>query len=472
MVQQLITRFAFLLLLSLNGGHFLLGSQSFIVATNNVFISYPSKIVFSLSVESEHDLTRIVLHYGTSGKNCLSSSMEQMIEFTSGKSVEINWSWGYFEKNYLPPGTTIWWYWEIEDNNGEINKTPNKEITLHDNRYDWHTLENQKLALSWIEGDYNFGSGLFQIANDALSRMRNQAGLELDQQIQVFIYPEPVYFVKDLQSVPDWTGGVAFSDFSIILISISQEGEDEWASEVIPHEVAHVITGSKIYNCKAATIPLWMNEGLSVFNEGPIKKTDFDKVQSALKNNQLPTLISLKSNFSVNSSRADLEYSFSGQAVEYLIEQYGYEKLQDLLSDIANGINFEDAMRKVYGLSTIELDYQFRTYRGFEPSNWSLDNKPLSPQTSKTAIPTMELFDPSQIKTTATLPTENPVINTYTPSPIIQSTVDILSKNEEITELSEIKTKKGLAFPYKIGFIFFVILIFFLIYKSYQHIKG
>ena len=420
--------------------------------------------MFSLVVESENNLTDVVLHLGTTGQNCLQSSVEQIIEFNSGKNVEVNWSWGYIEDNYLPPGTTIWWYWELKDEVGEVYNTPKKEINFQDNRYDWQTIEDQGLVLSWIEGDYAFGNNLFQITKDALTRMRFQAGLELDKKIQMFIYPDPSYFVGDLQIVPDWTGGVAFSDFSVILISISQEDDDEWTSEVIPHEVAHVITGSKIYNCKAKTIPLWMNEGLSVFNEGPVKKKEFDQVQLALKTDQLPTLISLKSEFSVNSKRADLEYTFSGQVVEYLIDRYGYEKIQDLLSLISDGNDFENAMEKIYGLSTNELDYQFRTFRGVEPINWNLNNKSAAPITSKTVIPTMELFDPSQIKVTSPPYVENSEF-TSTPIRIVQPTIEIITTSQEKTDLSELKTKKIKTNGYLIGLVFLLILIVFAFYK-------
>ena len=85
------------------------------------------------------------------------------------------------------------------------------------------------------------GRSLVNIASQSLDRLASDAGVRPTGQIWITIYPT----VEELQEVDihtsEWAGGLAYTEYNSSIIAI---GSDEltWASSVIPHEVAHLVT--------------------------------------------------------------------------------------------------------------------------------------------------------------------------------------------------------------------------------------
>ena len=230
----------------------------------------------------------------------------------------------------------------------------------------------------------------------------------------------------------EWAGGLAYTEYNSSIIAIG-DGELTWASSVIPHEVAHLVTESVIFNCKGVWLPTWLGEGLSMYAEGPIDQMYIDLVTSALEKSDLPPLRTLDSGFSSISSEASLSYGQSGMVVTYMIDKYGAQNMADLLEAVKSGQVTNKALQGVYGKDTDAIEAEWRISLGFDPQPTLVPTS-----ASKTAVPTLALWT-SVVRPSATptsLPTDTPTIPppTETPEPLPSPTLPASSDSSSATD--------------------------------------
>ena len=407
-------------------------NSSLNISEDKIVSDFPKKLTFKLSLSSSKQIREIKLLYRTNGAACQSSVARQAIEFTPAASVDVEWEWDFTRAGVLPPGAEIYWQWQITDADGDTQITDEQSYLVYDPRHTWNLLTSGQVNLQWYDGNASFGQTLVNIASQSLDRLAEDAGVRPIGQIWITIYPT----VEELQEVDihtsEWAGGLAYTEYNSSMIAI---GSDElaWASSVIPHEVAHLVTESVIFNCKGVRLPTWLGEGLSMYAEGPINQIYIDLVTSALEKSDLPPLRTLDSGFSSISSEASLSYGHSGMMVTYLIDKYGAQKMADLLEAVKSGQVINKALQGVYGKDTDAMEAEWRISLGFEPQPTLVPTS-----SSKTAVPTLALWT-SVVRPRATptsLATDTPTLPppTETPEPITSPTLIASSGSSSATD--------------------------------------
>jgi hypothetical protein len=168
------------------------------------------------------------------------------------------------------------------------------------------------------------------------------------------------------------------------------------------------VSGELTANCLAVSMPTWLSEGFSMYAEGGVDSSEQDKVKKALTAGTLPPLRTLAAGFAANDAEARLSYAQSGMVVEFMVAEYGAEKLPRLFEAIEAGTLAEDGLRQVYGLDVDGLDNAWRASLGF-----AAQEAPATPTATPlpTSVPTQELFAPFEataIPPTATAPAPTP----------------------------------------------------------------
>ena len=295
------------------------------VTRDQPILNFPDSITFHVGIESKTPITSLVLEYGTEQLTCGTVIARAFPKFTPGTTVNAEWTWEMKQSGSLPPGAKLWWRWHYTDVNGSESVSEKKSLTWLDTIHDWQTVTSGLLNLHWYSGDQAFAKDLLDAAVIGLSRLQNDAGLQPDEPLQLYIYASTNDMKDAILYEPSWTGGMAYPEHNIVIIGISQRDLD-WGRTTIAHELTHVLVGHLTFSC-LGDVPTWLNEGLAVYSEGRLDPGAEAQLAEAIQNDQLLSVRSLSGGFSEVPSKAYLSYSQSYSIVKFLIESYGQEKM-------------------------------------------------------------------------------------------------------------------------------------------------
>ncbi|HEY56521.1 MAG TPA: peptidase MA domain-containing protein, partial [Dehalococcoidia bacterium] len=223
-----------------------------------------------------------------------------------------------------------------------------------DNRYDWRSLTEGRVTLYWYQGDEPFAQELMAAVQQALGRLNDYTGVELEKPVKLYIYADAQDLQGSMIYPQEWTGGVAFTRYGIMAIGISNDNLD-WGKQAIAHELTHLVIHQVTLN-PYTNLPTWLDEGLAMHSEGPLESVFVNYLNGAIAENRFISVQSLSSPFSAYAGEAALSYAQSYSLVEFLITSYGQDKMFELLSTFRAGATYDGALEKVYGFDMDGLD--------------------------------------------------------------------------------------------------------------------
>src|SRR5262249_40378458 len=159
--------------------------------------------------------------------------------FTPSASVDVDWQMDFKRSGVLPPGVQFWWQWEIHDDAGQQLLTDKQTGVVSDDNYTWKSLSQGGVTGTWSERSRAFGQQLLARAQAALARLDRQMGARPSGTVVLEDYPTTDAVRQALVYVPEWTGGLAYPAYNVIVVGI-RPGEDAWAGQVILHELTHL----------------------------------------------------------------------------------------------------------------------------------------------------------------------------------------------------------------------------------------
>ena len=339
-------------------------AQEAISASSDTKVEFPTALTFSLNAESSADITKIVLDYKISQITTVSVTSEVEPQFDTGLKVETSWLWD-MRQNSLPPWAEVQYSWKIEDAAGHELETPWQTVQFNDDRYHWKSLTEGKITLSWYKGDQSFAQELMDTASSALEKLGQDTGAYLEQSVNAYIYASSKDLLGALIYPQEWTGGITFPQYGIIVIGIAPDNL-AWGKGAMAHELAHLVTYQMTSN-PYSDIPTWLNEGLSMYAEGPLDPTFESLLDKAISEDKLFSVQTLSSNFPADPEGARLSYAESYSLIQFLIRHYGQEKMLSLLSTFKQGATYDNALEEVYGFDTNRLDSLWRQSLGLGP---------------------------------------------------------------------------------------------------------
>jgi len=328
-----------------------------VVLDSSVEVHFPTALVFNLEAESGADIVDARLHYQVDKINYAQVTSECWPDFAPAARVETNWAWD-MRKSSLPPGAAITYWWTMRDSAGNKLETPLAKVHFDDLRYNWQNLNKSDLTLFWYEGDNSFAQELIGACEQGLARLTRDIGTYPEKPIKIYIYSS----ANDLQGAmifpQEWTGGVAFTEFGTIAIAISPARID-WGKRALVHELTHLVVHQAIFS-PYGTLPTWLDEGLAMYNEGELDPYFRAWLDAAISENKLISVRSLCSPFSAEPEKAYLSYAQSYSLAEYLLDNYGQDKMLSLLTLIKEGGSHDGALTQVYGFDIDGLDIRWR----------------------------------------------------------------------------------------------------------------
>jgi hypothetical protein len=332
------------------------------VTASNVDVNFPSQAVFTVNAESYVDIVDVRLYYQVNKMNYAEVVSEGWADFTPASKVEANWTWNMTNAS-LPPGAEVTYWWRIEDADGNKVETSPEIMHFDDSRYAWQSLtgtvpQDGELTLFWYTGSDSFARESMDACQEGLARLTQDIGTYPERPIKIYIYASDSDLKGAMISSNEWSGGVAFTDFGIIAISISPS-ELDWGKKALVHELTHLVVRQATFS-PYGQLPLWLDEGLAMYNEGGLDPVLRSYLEEAILEDKLILVRSLCSPFSAYSEKAYLSYAESYSFVEYLLDNYGQDKMLDLLALLKQGSTYDEALTEVYGFDMDGLDARWR----------------------------------------------------------------------------------------------------------------
>jgi hypothetical protein len=327
---------------------------------SNAAIYFPSALVFKIKAQSQSDITKIRLHYQVDRMNYAQVISEAWPNFAPSPKVETEWIWD-MRKATLLTGTTVRYWWTIEDTTGNKLITSPEVIRFDDLRYSWQKLTIGQLSLFWYKGSQSFADELMAAGQQALERLFKDTGVYPEKPISIFVYAS----TGDLQGAMifprEWTGGVTFPEYGLIAIGIP-ENELDWGKGALAHELGHMVTHQITFSPYGANLPFWLDEGLAMFAQGKPDPYLESVLEKAITQHNLISVRSLSSPFSAIPEKAYISYAESQSLIAFLIQNYGSDKMLKLLNLFKEGNTYDDALTQVYGFDQDGLDILWQEY--------------------------------------------------------------------------------------------------------------
>ena len=315
---------------------------------------FPNLLTFNVRVEGPAQINRIRLRYEVDKLTYAPAFAEAWPDIRPGKNVAASWAWD-MRKGSLPPGAKITYWWVIEDTAGNRLTTAKETLTFDDTRYKWQKVGDDKVSIFWYQGSRSFADELLKAAQDAAAKLGKDTGVYIEKPVSLYIYGNYRDLRGSIVAPEDWTGGVAYAGFNIISIGISPNNLD-WGKKAVAHELGHLITHQVTVSPYGSTIPPWLDEGLAMHAEGEQINSDKEALVKAIEDGRLATLQSLSSPFSADAQEAFYAYAQSQSVVEYMINTFGKDKLNNLLVLLNDGNTMDDALLKTYNFNLSGLD--------------------------------------------------------------------------------------------------------------------
>jgi hypothetical protein len=178
--------------------------------------------------------------------------------------------------------------------------------------------------------------------------------------IRVVFAPESSPLARD---APAWVAGYTdgVSNVVVLLPERTPSYPDGGLEEVLAHEVAHVL----IYRASAGRrIPRWFNEGVAMLAGRSWRLRDETQLAWSLVSGEKVPLLMLDDLFQGDRWQVERAYALAGALVQDLLDRYGTGLPAALFSRVAEGLSFDEALRRTTGATLVDVGEAFWAKQG------------------------------------------------------------------------------------------------------------
>jgi hypothetical protein len=228
----------------------------------------------------------------------------------------------------------------------------NKEVTETIDKFELQ-FDTEHFKFNSKKQDKECLKDLSDALEDNYKRITSDLHINLNRKVDVYIYSDLDTYHKAINQpdAPKWAVGNADPSSGTIHMVNPLNGDGRPYSDfmkVIIHEFTHVVVinmNSNIYS-----IPLWLSEGIATYEAKQYSGNEVKSISPKLGATPLKDLESDYINFGNKSG-----YQISYSVVEYMIKNYGYDKVIDY-------IKYPDQVEKILGVSKEELQKNWLDY--------------------------------------------------------------------------------------------------------------
>ena len=325
-------------------------------------IEFPDRIVFTLEAEAPPEIQSARLYYtlGSQGVKVYTYP----VRFTNSENIKAQFVVNTGRDGFIPQGAYIEYYYVFTDSLGNSVMSDSRAFEYLDPRYNWQRLVQDDFTLIWHNRPERAVRRLAADVSVRLRAVRELFGLEGDYDFRAVIINSRAEANRSFPPLSDTAqdtflyGGFAFDKYGVLVVAGLNR-------DSLIHELTHLMFAERLDSPRAKP-PIWLNEGLAMYFEpgGGYRESD---VQRALRTGGLIPLRHMRS-IPGKPDDVRLFYSQSASMVRFLMDEFGQERMDMLLTELNEGRKIEDALIHTYGVGVDELDKGWRRHLAGETS--------------------------------------------------------------------------------------------------------
>jgi tetratricopeptide (TPR) repeat protein len=225
-----------------------------------------------------------------------------------------------------------------------------KELKLDDKLSDKISCN---FVLKYDQNDpYSSELVLHSLVN-AYNTLAYDFGLYENSEFTVILYSNEDF--TDILNVPSWAAAI-YDGKIRIPFQYASLNIDELES-IIRHELTHAL----IHRMAGNNVPAWLHEGIAQYKDGVDDMAVKEVLRQAIASNSLIPISKLKRGF-VNfkdNTKVKIAYAESLCFIEYLIDNYGFYTILDILNNFNNYLSLDKLFTSVYRIDLNQLEHDW-----------------------------------------------------------------------------------------------------------------
>lgn len=251
---------------------------------------------------------------------------------------------------------------EIGYENDPFNVMTSNMLKVFDTLETYTTQESEHFKVHMSENDADIlWPYLEPLLEESWDTLTAKYGYEPEGPILIEVFEKSEDFAVRSVGLPD-IGPLVGICFGKVITLISPDTLSANWQEIVWHEFMHVITLQMTGN----RMPRWLSEGISVYEEREGRpywgrSQGLDLVRAS-EQEKLLHVADLNSGFSGAQNSADLGFAYfqAYLVVDFIADEYGFEKLVELVDQYALIKEEEDRFNEVFNQSLDQFDGAFR----------------------------------------------------------------------------------------------------------------
>ena len=335
------------------------------VISTSATSEFPEGMRFKLEVESDFRIDDIRVTYEIGARGTTQYAYLDIDQTTRPLVNGELFQRTNTNSRYIPPGTMIVYWFEVTDENGDSILTERNTFRFDDARFEWEEVNLGAITILYHGPVRVRAERLAEAAVESLEIMGPVTGAEIETRIIMTLYNNNAEMIEAVvarslaTSRELITEGQAFDSESVVIVLA---GRSDIGTAT--HEMTHILTARA--SGSRGPIPLWLNEGLAEY--GNLDKTvSYQRyLEWAEGTDRLIPLKSLIS-FPGDPNLTLVAYGQGRSVVEYMIDEFGQERMPQLLATLGTGIGIDASLRNVYGFELDGLENRWREAIGADP---------------------------------------------------------------------------------------------------------
>ena len=217
-------------------------------------------------------------------------------------------------------------------NNNNISTNPSTKKECFLDKLLTLNKETEHFLFYSLNNDINTIDDLADELENNFERVTGDLRKKPAEKITVKVYPDIQLFHNAVgnPNAPDWAIGLV-KNRKIHMVSPLNPGPEHTYKSVL-HSIVHEFTHIVIREINPRNIPVWLNEGVASY-EG----RNIINIKTIISSDIIKSVVPSLSELNNRERFVDLKgYEYSYTMVEYLVHQYGYDKLVELIKTPEN----------------------------------------------------------------------------------------------------------------------------------------